>query len=152
MLNQKRKIWFDPEYRRIKRHRLLFFCPLFDTQLSGCNMSCNPCLALKYKNDMKVVNVKNEEFDVYIGRGTKWGNKFIEGVDGTREEVIQLYKEWFLDSPWLHGDTIRELQGKVLGCHCKPKPCHGDILVDFVKRRLTNGTNPDNPVDITDSS
>jgi uncharacterized protein YebE (UPF0316 family) len=115
-------------------------------------MSCNPCLALKYKNDMKVVNAKEEEFDVYIGRGTKWGNKFVEGVDGTREEVIQLYKEWFLKNPALQVDAIKELQNKVLGCHCKPKPCHGDILVDFIKRRLTNGTNSYNPVDITDSS
>lgn len=115
-------------------------------------MSCNPCLALKYKNDIKIVNVKEEEFDVYIGRGTKWGNKFIEGVDGTREEVIQLYKEWFLENPVLQVSAIKELQSRVLGCHCKPKACHGDILVDFVKGRLTNGTNSDNPIDISDSS
>jgi len=132
----KRKIWFDPKYRKLKRHRLTFYCPLFNTILSGCALTCNPCSALRYTNDMKVVNVKEEEFDVYIGRGTKWGNKFIEGVDGTREEVIELYKEEFLKSPWLFGDAIRELQGKILGCHCKPKPCHGDVLVDFVKGGL----------------
>jgi len=148
----KRKIWFDPKHRKLQRYRLLFHCPLFDTTLSGCNMSCNPCLALKYKNDMKVVNVKNEEFDVYIGRGTKWGNKFREGVDGTREEVIQLYKQWFLNKPWLQIAAVKELQGKVLGCHCKPKPCHGDILVDFVKGGLTNGTDSNNTFNIADSA
>lgn len=139
----QRKIWFDPKHRKLKRHRLFFHCPLFNTTLSGCNMTCNPCLALKYKNNMKVVNVKDEEFDVYIGRGTKWGNKFIEGVDGTREEVIALYEQEFLDSPWLHSRAIIELQGKVLGCHCKPKSCHGDILVNFIERRLTNGIDSD---------
>lgn len=148
----KRKIWFDPEYRKIKRHRLLFFCPLFNTQLSGCNISCNPCLALKYSKEMKVVNIKNEEYDVYIGRGTKWGNKFHVGVDGTREEVIQLYKQWFLQRPWLQIEAVKELQGKVLGCHCKPLPCHGDILVNFVKGGLTNGTSSDSNIDIADSS
>lgn len=150
-MESKRKIWFDPKHRKLKRHRLFFYCPLFNTTLSGCNMTCNPCLALKYKNNTKIVNVEDEEFDVYIGRGTKWGNKFIEGVDGTREEVIALYEQWFLDSPWLHGDAIRELQGKVLGCHCKPKLCHGDILVNFVERRLTNGTSTDCNIDIEGS-
>ena len=139
--NMKRKIYFDPKYRKLKRIKLKFHCPLFNTTLSGCNMTCNPCLALKYRNEMKVVNVKEEEFDVYIGRGTKWGNKFREGVDGTREEVIKLYKEEFLKSPWLFSDAIRELQGKILGCHCKPLPCHGDILIDFVQRGLHGSTN-----------
>jgi len=25
----------------------------------------------------------------------------------------------------------RELRGKILGCHCKPKACHGDILAEI---------------------
>jgi len=100
---------------------------------------------------MRVVNSKEEEFDVYIGRGSKWGNKFREGVDGTREEVIQLFKEWFLDSPWLHNDAVRELQGKVLGCHCKPLPCHGDVLVEFVEGRAKHGQRTNNNSDSEDS-
>lgn len=133
----KRKIWFDPEFRKIKRHKLLFFCPLFNTTLSGCNMTCNPCLALKYRKETAtVVNANQEEFDVYIGRGTKWGNKFHEGVDGTREEIIEKYKAWFLENPQLHNDANRELQGKILGCHCKPLPCHGDVLIEFLEGRL----------------
>ena len=148
----KRKIWFDPKDRKLQRHKLIFHCPLFNTTLSGCNMSCNPCFALKYSKEIKVVNIKDEEYDVYIGRGTKWGNKFREGVDGTREEIIQLYKQWFLEKPWLQIDAVKELQGKVLGCHCKPKSCHGDILVNFVKGGLTNGTDSDSSINITDSS
>lgn len=75
----KRKIWFDPKYRKLQRYNLVFHCSLFDTTLSGCNMSCNPCLALKYSKEMKVVNIKNEEYDVYIGRGTKWETNFMWG-------------------------------------------------------------------------
>jgi hypothetical protein len=26
------------------------------------------------------------------------------------------------------------LKGKVLGCFCKPKECHGDILVELVEK------------------
>ena len=28
---------------------------------------------------------------------------------------------------------LGELRGKILGCWCKPKPCHGDILVKLVE-------------------
>lgn len=103
-------------------------------------MACNPCFALKYRNEAAtVVNVDEEDFDVYIGRGTKWGNKFHIGADGTREEVIEKYATWFLDHPELHNQAIRELQGKTLGCHCKPLPCHGDVLVDFLEGRFGHG-------------
>jgi hypothetical protein len=33
-------------------------------------------------------------------------------------------------------DYLHELEEKVLGCWCKPKACHGDILVKLVKKRL----------------
>ena len=33
---------------------------------------------------------------VYIGRGSKWGNPFVIGADGTREEVIAQYRDWIL--------------------------------------------------------
>jgi hypothetical protein len=133
-MKPKRKIWFDPEFRKIKRHKLIFFCPLFNTTLSGCNLVCNPCLALKHRHEKTtVVNADQEEFDVYIGRGTKWGNKFHIGVDGTREEVIEKFKIYWKDHPELHNDAIRELQGQRLGCHCKPLPCHGDVYVAFLE-------------------
>lgn len=46
-----RKIWFDPKHRKLKRLRLLFYCPKHDFILSGCNLACEPCPALKYKNN-----------------------------------------------------------------------------------------------------
>ena len=45
----KRKIYFDPKYRKLKKYRLMFYCPLFDAQLSGCDLGCNICPAEKYK-------------------------------------------------------------------------------------------------------
>lgn len=83
----------------------------------------------------RVVNRKvTEEYDLYIGRGTKWGNPFIEGVDGSRKTVIQRYHAWLLRQPELLED-LHELRGKVLGCSCKPKPCHGDVLAELVNLR-----------------
>ena len=49
--NMKRKIYFDPKYRKLKRIRLSFYCPKYNWYLSGCNLSCKPCLALKYKKE-----------------------------------------------------------------------------------------------------
>lgn len=86
----------------------------------------------------KVVNIKNyEPYDVYIGRGSKFGNPFthlphlggpIIIVD-SREEAIKRYEEWILEQPELINLIKLELKGKILGCYCKPLPCHGDILL-----------------------
>ena len=32
-------------------------------------------------------------------------------------------------------NDIMELDGKILGCHCKPKRCHGDVLVDVIEAK-----------------
>lgn len=78
---------------------------------------------------MTTVVHKREPHDVYIGRPTIWGNPFMLGRDGTREEVIHLYCEWLrTQRKDLVARARRELRGKVLGCWCKPLACHGDVL------------------------
>lgn len=83
----------------------------------------------------KVVNRRAEKFDVYIGRGSSFGNPFVIGVDGTREEVIEKYREWFQNR--LRNDRFRRavesLRGKRLGCYCKPFACHGDVIVEYLE-------------------
>ncbi len=79
----------------------------------------------------KVVNQRREQFDVNIGRPSKWGNPFHIGRDGTRDEVIAKYRKWILDQPHLLG-ALHELKGKRLGCWCKPSKCHGDVLVELL--------------------
>lgn len=70
---------------------------------------------------------------VYIGRPSKWGNPFIIGQDGTREQVIQKYKDWITTGAGKHLlSRLNELKGKQLGCYCKPLPCHGDVLVELI--------------------
>lgn len=78
----------------------------------------------------KVVNKFHQEYDVDITRGTKYGNPFIIGVDGTRSEVIEMFRMYALTA--FTEDDILYLQNKRLGCVCFPKKCHGDVLVDMV--------------------
>ena len=79
----------------------------------------------------RVVHCKREASDVYIGRPGKWGNPFEIGKDGTREEVIEKYREWIKTQPELI-KSLDELKGKILGCWCSPKPCHGDVLIELI--------------------
>ena len=68
---------------------------------------------------------------VYIGRPSKWGNPFIIGRDGTREEVIKKFKDWLLNNPKLIAECKQELRGKNLVCYCAPSKCHGDVLLEI---------------------
>lgn len=80
---------------------------------------------------MRVVNKYKEPYDVYIGRGSEWGNPFSVEEYG-RERCIALFEEYFRarlkKSPSLRL-KLKKLKGKTLGCFCKPKPCHGDVLI-----------------------
>lgn len=82
----------------------------------------------------RVVHCKKENYDIYIGRPSKWGNPFVVGKDGTRKEVIDKYRKYILSNKELL-DSLDELEGKVLGCWCKPKSCHGDVLVELIEKK-----------------
>lgn len=66
---------------------------------------------------------------VYIGRPSPWGNPFLIGRDGTRDEVIERYRQWLCDQPMLMERARRELAGCDLVCWCAPARCHGDLLL-----------------------
>lgn len=77
-----------------------------------------------------VVNItKTKRFDVYIGRPGPYGNPFIIGPHGTRDEVCDRHEALVRADPKLMAKIKRELKGKVLGCYCAPLRCHGDTLV-----------------------
>jgi hypothetical protein len=81
-----------------------------------------------------VVNIKKEKCDVYIGRGSPFGNPYKIGWDGTRKDVIEKYREWFkkrLTNPEFRGRVL-ELKDKKLGCFCKPDDCHGDVIKEYL--------------------
>lgn len=75
-----------------------------------------------------VVHLNKQPYDVRIDRRTKWGNPFIIGKHGSRDDVITQYETWVKTQPHLLA-ALHELRGKRLGCWCAPLACHGEVLV-----------------------
>lgn len=74
------------------------------------------------------ISVGHLQESVYIGRPSKWGNPFVIGTDGTRQEVVSKYASWIQTQPQLLAD-LPELEGEDLVCWCAPAACHGDVLL-----------------------
>lgn len=111
-----------------------------------------------------VVNGKTHGFlnsdTIYIGRKNSYyqllesplANPFVIGKDGGREEVIAKYRRWLWNEikagfNGANNGVFRELvriaklvkEGKKvnLACYCKPKECHGDVLVKAINWLIT---------------
>ncbi len=99
---------------------------------------------------LKVVNGKTVGFDkgLYIGRANKrYGmadsllrNPFAIGPDGTRNEVIALFREYLwecINKKNVVYDALVKLAGVEhdlnLVCYCKPHACHGDVIIQAVQ-------------------
>ena len=81
---------------------------------------------------------KQNERNVYIGRGSPFGNPFshleqsaAEWKVATREEAIEKYRTYILSRPDLL-EQLKGLKGKRLGCWCKPQSCHGEVLLELI--------------------
>ena len=91
-----------------------------------------------------VVNIRTHEHDVYVGRAGHgqdgyWGNSFSAVRDGGRERAIELYREYFLKRLRVDQEfavRVEMLRGKRLGCFCKPKACHGDVIAEYLDNRM----------------
>ena len=53
----------------------------------------------------------------------------------TRREAIDRHLDYCLANPWFVKQIIEELDGKILGCWCKPKSCHGDNYIFILENR-----------------
>ena len=58
------------------------------------------------------------------------------GKDGTREEVIEKYRQHLFERPELLEQAKKEFAGKNLVCFCAPKACHGNILIEMANPTL----------------
>jgi len=94
----------------------------------------------------RVVNLKTDCSDVRIDRKSRWGNPFLIGKHGSRNDVIARHRVWLWDqigSGLVSLDDLAALNGMRLGCHCAPLPCHGDTLAaaaDWAWRRIADPT------------
>ncbi|HEX9987034.1 MAG TPA: DUF4326 domain-containing protein [Chloroflexia bacterium] len=91
---------------------------------------------------------------VYIGRSPNYGGTGVLGNDWTHkplkwsmakyhvatvEEAIAHYRVWLHFRIQLQDDeqVLRALAGigprSILVCHCKPGPCHGDVIVKAIE-------------------
>ena len=85
------------------------------------------------------------ENNIYIGRNagkytqrgvqeSKWTNPFIcldwdvAKAEWAVEDLMRSYEKYVRKNPMLM-NSLHELEGKKLGCWCKPGPCHGDVLL-----------------------
>ena len=77
-----------------------------------------------------VINLRSgPPHDEYIGLGSMWGNRYI--TNATKNSALRAYEKQmrrFMEDPAWRVE-LKALSGKKLGCHCAPRPCHGDILV-----------------------
>jgi hypothetical protein len=79
------------------------------------------------------LNRANGRYTRYIGRPSEWGNPFVIGRDGTRDEVCDKYEALVRARPDMMARIKAELKGQVLGCYCKPQRCHGDTLAKIAE-------------------
>ncbi len=97
----------------------------------------------------KVVNLRREAYDVYIGRPGKgldgpFGNPYKVGHSCLRcgkphpkpADVMPCYRAYLAyraARSEAFAASLRALRGKRLGCFCKPGPCHGDTIVEWLE-------------------
>ena len=91
----------------------------------------------------RVVNLYKHRYDVYIGRRGQgldgyFGNPYRQDVDAAnnRDTMVAAFKTYFLARVAADPEYRRrvlELKGKILGCYCAPRPCHGDVIVEWLE-------------------
>lgn len=119
-----------PDYAVIFDDGVSFVALKSQLGLAQVNLRLIPVLVTRLVNIDKQV-----PYDVYIGRGSGFGNPYAIGIEGDdRDEVIRKFQYDF-DRDYLKKafkQRLLAVQGKTLGCHCKPLACHGDVLVNFL--------------------
>lgn len=80
---------------------------------------------------------EREGYAIRIDRSTRYGNPFVMGEDGTRDDVCDAFEMHYLPHKPSINSRIKsgELCGKVLVCHCYPERCHGNCLADLANMR-----------------
>lgn len=62
-----------------------------------------------------------------------WQNPFRIRDGVSRDDVLRQYREYVVKCPELMAE-LETLRGKTLGCWCKPEACHGDVLIELLKK------------------
>jgi len=96
-------------------------------------------------NGTEIVNMRTAGHGgdiMRVDRQTRFGNPFRlnkDGGDYTRAESIEEYRKWFKEQIRTNPEfraAVEELRGETLGCWCKPKACHADVILDYLEGRM----------------
>ena len=74
-------------------------------------------------------------------KDSKWANAFscldwrVSKEEWLIEDLVKCYENYVRKNPILM-NSLHELEGKQLGCWCKPGPCHGDVLVQLYNEKF----------------
>lgn len=96
---------------------------------------------------MIVVNLGIEPYDVYGGRAGSgydgWlGNPFRLYREEDRPNVLELYRKYFYARIKRDREFRRRvlaLKNKRVACFCAPKPCHLDVVAEWVNAQCEEG-------------
>jgi hypothetical protein len=82
-----------------------------------------------------IVNLRTTPYDVAIDRSGPFGNPYHAGI-GTKTDAISAYRAYFharVERDPEFRARVLALRGKRLGCHCAPRPCHGLVIVEWLR-------------------
>lgn len=94
----------------------------------------------------KVVNLKSEAYDIYIGRAGYGKNGFFGNphpigycllcrTQHDRVSAIAAFKKDFINNVETDPEfraAVLALKDKTLGCFCAPESCHGDVIKEWL--------------------
>lgn len=86
-----------------------------------------------------VVNLRIDRYDVYIGRGSLFGNPIRLRSKQNRGSTLAKFQDYFYKRLTLDKNfknEVMKLKGLRLGCFCKPQPCHGDIIAEYLNKEI----------------
>jgi len=96
----------------------------------------------------KCVNLRVSKYSIYIGRAGKGKDGYFGSpivmhkpcpecgkIHRTNESTLLCYRKYVVrrvntDSQFR--EKVKNLKNETLGCFCKPKACHGDVLVSLI--------------------
>lgn len=63
---------------------------------------------------------------------SEFANPFVKDAKPDRNLMLRQYREYLAGRADLLG-KLPELEGRALGCWCSPLPCHGDVLLEYLR-------------------
>ena len=79
---------------------------------------------------------RDMSFYIKGAKGSKFANLYPVKKYG-RDKCLEMFENNLRNSLDLC-NSIKELEGCILGCFCKPEPCHGDIIIKIFNEKFNN--------------